>query len=93
MLQVRRALSPEPGGFRTDFLDPSSMVFPARTIEDYASTAGELRDWAGRGNHKQLGCLADHATKRAGRTVTMCCELANVWVRRGVEQSGSSSGS
>ncbi len=45
----------EPGGFRTDFLDPSSMVLSARTIEDYASTAGEFRDWAGRGNHKQPG--------------------------------------
>jgi len=45
----------EPGGFRTDFLDPSSMVLAARTIEDYAPTAGEFRDWASRGNHKQPG--------------------------------------
>jgi NAD(P)-dependent dehydrogenase (short-subunit alcohol dehydrogenase family) len=45
----------EPGGFRTDFLDPSSMVLSARTIDDYASTAGEFRDRASQGNHKQPG--------------------------------------
>ena len=45
----------EPGAFRTDFLDPSSMVLSARTIEDYAPTAGEFRDRAPRGNHNQPG--------------------------------------
>ena len=45
----------EPGGFRTDFLDPSSMVFSARTIDEYADTAGEFRSRAGRRNHKQAG--------------------------------------
>lgn len=45
----------EPGAFRTDFLDPSSMVLAASTIEDYAPTAGQFRDWAPRGNHKQPG--------------------------------------
>jgi NAD(P)-dependent dehydrogenase (short-subunit alcohol dehydrogenase family) len=45
----------EPGAFRTDFLDSSSMVLSARTIEDYAATAGEFRDRAPRANHRQPG--------------------------------------
>jgi NAD(P)-dependent dehydrogenase (short-subunit alcohol dehydrogenase family) len=45
----------EPGAFRTDFLDPSSMVLAAQSIEDYASTAGEFRERAGSGNHRQAG--------------------------------------
>jgi NAD(P)-dependent dehydrogenase (short-subunit alcohol dehydrogenase family) len=45
----------EPGSFRTDFLDPSSMVLSAGAIEDYASTAGEFRSRADLVNHKQPG--------------------------------------
>jgi NAD(P)-dependent dehydrogenase (short-subunit alcohol dehydrogenase family) len=45
----------EPGGFRTDFFDPSSMVFAERVIEDYASTAGAFRGRAVQNNHLQAG--------------------------------------
>jgi NAD(P)-dependent dehydrogenase (short-subunit alcohol dehydrogenase family) len=45
----------EPGGFRTDFLDDSSLVSASRTIDDYAGTAGEIRDWAESTNHVQPG--------------------------------------
>ena len=33
----------EPGTFRTDFLDASSLQRVARTIDDYAATAGRTR--------------------------------------------------
>lgn len=45
----------EPGAFRTDFLDPSSLRFASRTIDDYAETAGQIREWAARANRQQLG--------------------------------------
>jgi NADP-dependent 3-hydroxy acid dehydrogenase YdfG len=45
----------EPGAFRTDFLDPRSLRMARQTIEDYAATAGQIRDWAHRENHQQPG--------------------------------------
>lgn len=45
----------EPGAFRTDFLDASSLHRVARPIEDYAATAGQTRSWADDTNHAQLG--------------------------------------
>lgn len=45
----------EPGYFRTDFLDSSSLHHAAATIDDYASTAGATRATAGTRNHQQPG--------------------------------------
>jgi NAD(P)-dependent dehydrogenase (short-subunit alcohol dehydrogenase family) len=45
----------EPGTFRTDFLDASSLRTVARMIDDYAETAGHTREWADTSNHNQLG--------------------------------------
>jgi NAD(P)-dependent dehydrogenase (short-subunit alcohol dehydrogenase family) len=57
----------EPGSFRTDILDPSSMVFSARAIEDYASTAGDFRNRADLVNHQQPG----RSAKAAGAIVAV----------------------
>jgi NAD(P)-dependent dehydrogenase (short-subunit alcohol dehydrogenase family) len=45
----------EPGTFRTDFLDSSSLARASRTIEDYEETVGQTREWARDTNHAQLG--------------------------------------
>lgn len=45
----------EPGAFRTDFLDASSLHRVARPIADYTATAGRTRAWAHDTNHAQLG--------------------------------------
>jgi NAD(P)-dependent dehydrogenase (short-subunit alcohol dehydrogenase family) len=45
----------EPGGFRTNFLDDSSLITAQATIEDYAGTAGATRQWAKRTNYAQAG--------------------------------------
>lgn len=45
----------EPGGFRTNFLDDSSLVTAQATIEDYAGTAGATCQWAEKTNHAQAG--------------------------------------
>ena len=45
----------EPGTFRTDFLDGSSLHRAKRAIEDYATTVGQTRTWAQENNHAQLG--------------------------------------
>lgn len=45
----------EPGTFRTDFLDPSSLRRAARAIDDYNSSGGSARQWADTANHNQLG--------------------------------------
>jgi NAD(P)-dependent dehydrogenase (short-subunit alcohol dehydrogenase family) len=62
----------EPGFFRTDFLDASSLVQTAVRIDDYAASVGAMRGIAGQLNHKQPGdpqklalallALADSAT-------------------------------
>ncbi len=45
----------EPGVFRTDFLDGSSLHHSRRTIEDYAGSAGRTRGWVQETNHTQPG--------------------------------------
>ena len=45
----------EPGRFRTDFLDPSSLMHAASELADYAGTAGAVRAGAAEQNHAQLG--------------------------------------
>ncbi|AUS79719.1 short-chain dehydrogenase/reductase [Actinoalloteichus sp. AHMU CJ021] len=46
----------EPGVFRTDFLDASSVQLPGSRIADYDDTPAHVTlDWAEEANHKQLG--------------------------------------
>jgi NAD(P)-dependent dehydrogenase (short-subunit alcohol dehydrogenase family) len=45
----------EPGYFRTDFLDASSLSVSSTIIEDYAATAGKVRSVATGLNHAQPG--------------------------------------
>ena len=45
----------EPGVFRTDFLDASSLVRTTSVIADYAATSGATRQWAEQTNHAQAG--------------------------------------
>ncbi|CAM3463156.1 oxidoreductase [Bordetella sputigena] len=45
----------EPGYFRTDFLDATSLVKSPTVIADYAETAGQVRERAARLNHQQPG--------------------------------------
>lgn len=45
----------EPGYFRTDFLDASSLAVSPTIIEDYAATAGKVRHVATGLNHAQPG--------------------------------------
>lgn len=45
----------EPGAFRTDFLDGSSLVRSSKIIRDYEGTVGKSRQWADEKNHQQQG--------------------------------------
>jgi hypothetical protein len=45
----------EPGFFRTDFLDSSSLIRTANVISDYADTVGQMRDSMESHNHQQPG--------------------------------------
>lgn len=45
----------EPGFFRTDFLDESSLAVSPNAIADYAETVGTMRDFASGANHSQPG--------------------------------------
>jgi len=45
----------EPGYFRTDFMDSSSLKISERVIDDYADTVGHLRARAASVNHAQPG--------------------------------------
>lgn len=45
----------EPGRFRTDFLDPSSIGYGDVAIEDYAERSSELRALYEDANHRQAG--------------------------------------
>jgi NAD(P)-dependent dehydrogenase (short-subunit alcohol dehydrogenase family) len=49
------ATAVEPGYFRTDFLDGSSLARAANIIPDYAETAGKTRERATQVSHKQPG--------------------------------------
>jgi NAD(P)-dependent dehydrogenase (short-subunit alcohol dehydrogenase family) len=45
----------EPGLFRTEFLDVTSLTRTSRVIDDYAGTVGEMRSFATEVNKKQPG--------------------------------------
>ncbi|WP_428680408.1 SDR family NAD(P)-dependent oxidoreductase [Sphingopyxis sp.] len=45
----------EPGYFRTDFLDSSSLSISAKQIDDYEATAGKVRNVAAGLSHNQPG--------------------------------------
>ena len=45
----------EPGFFRTDFLDTTSLVTTRDRIDAYADTVGKMRDFAADANHAQPG--------------------------------------
>lgn len=45
----------EPGYFRTDFLDSTSLVVSPQVINDYAMTSGQIRQAAKQLNHNQPG--------------------------------------
>ncbi|WPU99181.1 oxidoreductase [Mucilaginibacter sp. cycad4] len=45
----------EPGFFRTNFLDGSSLKAAEAVIEDYSSTSGQMRAFASQINYKQPG--------------------------------------
>jgi NAD(P)-dependent dehydrogenase (short-subunit alcohol dehydrogenase family) len=49
------ATTVEPGFFRTDFLDPSSMKSASQPIAEYAATVGEMRTLMAGVNHRQPG--------------------------------------
>jgi NAD(P)-dependent dehydrogenase (short-subunit alcohol dehydrogenase family) len=50
-----QATAVEPGYFRTDFLDSSSVVEAKKRIADYDETAGKTRERARAVNHRQPG--------------------------------------
>jgi NAD(P)-dependent dehydrogenase (short-subunit alcohol dehydrogenase family) len=52
----------EPGGFRTNFLDDSSLRTAEATIEDYTGTAGATRHWAKQTSYAQPGDPVKAAT-------------------------------
>jgi len=52
----------EPGYFRTDFLDASSLVVAREVIADYDETSGNVRRIAANMNHNQPGDPAKLAT-------------------------------
>jgi NAD(P)-dependent dehydrogenase (short-subunit alcohol dehydrogenase family) len=45
----------EPGYFRTDFLDKASLSVSPRILDDYAQSAGKVREAAKEINHQQAG--------------------------------------
>lgn len=45
----------EPGFFRTDFLDTTSISYGAHDISDYAEESAKFRAWHDDQNHDQLG--------------------------------------
>lgn len=50
-----RSVAVEPGPFRTNFLDGSSLALSVAEIADYAATSGAARAWAGDNNYEQEG--------------------------------------
>ncbi|MFD1951509.1 oxidoreductase [Sphingomonas arantia] len=66
----------EPGYFRTDFLDASSLAVSPKIIADYAGTAGKVRNIAEGLNHAQPGDPA-----KLARTLVDFIETPNPPVR------------
>lgn len=60
----------EPGYFRTDFLDASSIRWNDRTIDDYQETARSVREYHETVNHNQPG-----DPRKLGRTVVELAQL------------------
>jgi NAD(P)-dependent dehydrogenase (short-subunit alcohol dehydrogenase family) len=58
----------EPGGFRTDFLDRSSLIVEPHVIADYAESAGQVRDVLPTFNRRQAGDPAKAAIAIADLT-------------------------
>jgi NAD(P)-dependent dehydrogenase (short-subunit alcohol dehydrogenase family) len=52
----------EPGFFRTDFLDGSSVQYGSKAIEDYAASSSAIREFFDQRNHQQAGDPAKLAT-------------------------------
>lgn len=50
-----RSVAIEPGPFRTNFLDGTSLSVAETRIDDYADTAGAAREWAVDSNYGQNG--------------------------------------
>jgi NAD(P)-dependent dehydrogenase (short-subunit alcohol dehydrogenase family) len=50
-----RSVAIEPGPFRTNFLDGSSLSVVESRLDDYAATAGAARSWATDANYGQDG--------------------------------------
>jgi len=50
-----KATTVEPGFFRTDFLDSTSLVSTKNNFAEYAETVGAMRDFAASANHAQPG--------------------------------------
>lgn len=50
-----RATTVEPGFFRTDFLDSTSLASTRLSLPEYADTVGAMRDFAASANHAQPG--------------------------------------
>jgi NAD(P)-dependent dehydrogenase (short-subunit alcohol dehydrogenase family) len=66
----------EPGYFRTDFLDSSSLSVSASPIADYAETAGAVRTRAANLNHAQPG-----DPDKLARVIVKFADAANPPVR------------
>ncbi len=66
----------EPGYFRTDFLDAASLSVSPNVIEDYATTAGRIRNVATGLNHNQPGNPA-----KLAQVLVDFAEVANPPVR------------
>jgi NAD(P)-dependent dehydrogenase (short-subunit alcohol dehydrogenase family) len=62
----------EPGYFRTDFLDSSSLASAAERISDYADTVGKVREFAAGHNHQQPGDPA-----KLGQAIMRLANAAN----------------
>jgi NAD(P)-dependent dehydrogenase (short-subunit alcohol dehydrogenase family) len=50
-----KSVAIEPGPFRTNFLDGSSLSVVQTRLDDYSATAGSARDWAADTNYDQDG--------------------------------------
>jgi NAD(P)-dependent dehydrogenase (short-subunit alcohol dehydrogenase family) len=81
---MRRELAPlgvqvtivEPGTFRTDFLDGSSLHAARAVVDDYGATSGQVRNWADTTNHQQLGDPA-----KAAKVIVDVAQVAEQPVR------------
>lgn len=71
----------EPGGFRTDFLDGSSLSTAKNVIDDYAGTAGSTRQWAEATNHAQQGIPPRRPASSSTSPGAPTCPSGSSWAR------------